>query len=71
VPVAEDDRIIEAELGAQRHPDLGRHVRVGGKLAERVARRQRQHDKQHDADAEQARHQDQQAAEQVVVHLPR
>ena len=59
--VAQVDGVVEAELGAQVRAHLGRHVRVGRELLERVARRQRQHREQHDADPEQARDRDQQA----------
>ena len=59
VQVALPDRVIEAELGAQRRLHRGRDGGVGGELAERVARRERQDGEQHDADAEQARYGDQ------------
>ena len=42
VPVAHPDRVIEAELGAQRGAHLGRHRRVGRQFVERISRRQRQ-----------------------------
>jgi len=63
VEIALPDRIIEAEIGAQRHAHLGGHVRIQRQFAERIAGRQRQHRKQHDADAQQAGHGDQQAAQ--------
>ena len=68
VDVAQPDRVVEAEVGAQVPAHLGRHVRVQGHLRERVAGRERQHREQHDADAEQARQGDQQAPEEVVAH---
>ena len=63
VQVAHRDRIIEAELGAQRGLHRRRDGRIGRQLAERIARRQRQHGEQHDADAEQARDRDEQASD--------
>jgi hypothetical protein len=61
--VALPDRIVQAELRAQRHAHLGWHVGVGGQFLERVTRRQRQHGEQHDADAQQAGQRDQQRGE--------
>ena len=66
--VAQPDRVVEAELGAQDAAHLGRDVRVGREFLERVARRQRQHREQDEADAEQARDRDQQPPEEVVPH---
>ena len=45
------DGVVEPELLAEVHPDLGRDVGVRGQLAERVAGRQGQDREQDEADA--------------------
>ena len=68
VQVAHRDRIIEAELGAQRRLHRRRDGGIGRQLAERVAGGQRQHGEQHQADPQQARDRNEQAPDEVAAH---
>jgi hypothetical protein len=60
--MADRHRVIQPELLPEHFTNLGRHIRIGRELLERIARRQRQHREQDDADAEDARDGDQEAS---------
>src|SRR6185503_14253858 len=63
------DRVVEPELLAQVRAHLGRDVRVGGELLERIAGGEREHREEHHADPDQARDRDEQAADEIPTHL--
>src|SRR3972149_5938078 len=66
--VADEHRVVQAELLAQPLGDLGGHVRVGRQLLEGVARREGQHAEEDEADPGQDGDRDQEAAQEVPGH---
>src|SRR6185503_349052 len=58
----------EAELGAQVHAHLRRHVGIGGQLLEGVAGRHGEDGEEHEADPREHRDDDEEAPEQVLGH---
>src|SRR5205085_8488131 len=66
--IANDNRVVDAELRPQRGADFRRDVAVGGEFAEGITRRQRQQHEQNQADAEQTGQGNEQAPENVSSH---